>query len=612
MTTACDAARAVTSPIEFDGKTSDVQEGFHAVSQATVPELIKRRADGQPDDTAYTFYDYESDPAGAPESITWSELRDRVLVVADELLRYGSPGDRAVVLAPQSLDYVVGFLGAIQAGFIAIPLSVPQPGQHDERVSGAMADSTPVAVLTTSAVVDEVRTYIQAQSGQRPPRVIEVDALDYFSAVNPVAQSAVVDAHPKIAYLQYTSGSTRRPAGVAMTHANVAANLEQAFPDYLEALGGLSPRELTVVSWAPFYHDMGMIVGIFIPLYCGCSAVLMSPVSFLQKPVRWLQHIAANPNVFTAGPNFAYEVVLARTSDADMAGLDLSRAAVLINGAERVRGSTVRRFNERFGKFGLPDSAMRTTWGMAEATVYVASSPGGRPPTEVRFDTEKLAAGRAEVCASGGSELVSHGPPRSCDFRIVDPETRVEKPAGEVGEVWVHGPAVAAGYWHNPELTEQVFNGRLAEGSPTGPWLRSGDLAVMFDGEVYIIGRMKDLLIVDGRNHYPDDIEATVAAVTGGRVVAISTQTGAIRDGASEQLVVIAELKAQGGSAVDELLRTVKTQVTATISKAHGVRVADLVLVGPGSIPVTTSGKVRRSSTSERYQQGQFSRLDAT
>jgi len=566
------------------------------MTETTIPELVDRRADEQPDDTAFTFYDYEADPAGVAESLTWSELRDRVDLVAEQLAKLGAPGERAVVLAPQGLDYIVGFLGAIRAGFIAVPLSVPQPGQHDERVAAAMGDSTPVAVLTTSAVVEAVRKYTQAQSSQRPPKVIEIDALDFFSpAKPPVLQDA-----PKIAYLQYTSGSTRRPAGVSMTHANITANLDQAFPDYLGPLG-IPPRELTVVSWAPFYHDMGMIVGVFIPLYSGCPAVLMSPVSFLQKPVRWLHHLATNDNAFTAGPNFAYDVVMARTSDEDMAGLDLSRVAVMINGAERVRGSTVRRFNERFSRFGLPDSAIRTTWGMAEATVYVASSPGGRPPAEVRFDIDKLTAGRAEMCAEGGSELVSHGPPRACDFRIVDPETRVEKPAGEVGEVWVHGPQVAAGYWRNPELTEQVFNGQLAEGTPTGPWLKSGDLAVMFDSELYIIGRMKDLLIVDGRNHYPDDVEVTVAKLTGGRVAAIS-----IPDATGEQLVVVAELKTKDS----EALHNLEPEVKAAISKAHGVRVADLVLVGPSSIPVTTSGKVRRSASRERYRSGDFRRLD--
>lgn len=566
----------------------------------TIPELIDQRAQRQPDDVAYTFVDYEADPAGFAESITWSELRSRVEVVAGHLAKVGSPGDRAVVLAPQGLDYIVGFLGAIRAGMIAVPLSVPQPGQHDERVAGAMADSTPVAVLTTSAVVDEIRHYTQAQQSQaqRSPRVIEIDTLDFVSPATPAA----VESAPKIAYLQYTSGSTRRPAGVSVTHGNVTANLDQAFADYLEHLGGVTPRDLTVVSWAPFYHDMGMVVGVLIPLYSGCPAVLMSPVAFLQKPVRWMAHLAAHDNAFTAGPNFAYEVVMARTSDEELAGLDFSRVAVMINGAERVRGSTVRRFKERFAPFGLHESALRTTWGMAEATVYVASSPGGRLPAVVRFDTEKLAAGRAEVCESGGSELVSHGPARACEFRIVDPRTREELPHGEVGEVWVRGPQVAAGYWHNPELTDQVFNGQLAQGTPQGPWLKTGDLAVMVDGELFIIGRMKDLLIVDGRNHYPDDIEVTVGNITGGRVAAISTP-GTL----GEQLVVVAEVKAKNS----EILRNIKPKVTAAISKAHGVRVADLVLVGSSSIPVTTSGKVRRSASAERYRRGEFTRLDA-
>lgn len=572
------------------------------MNQTTISEQIDRRADEQPNDPAYTYMDYESDPAGVADSLTWSEVRDRADVVAEQLAKLGPPGERVVVLAPQGVDYIVGFLGAIRAGFIAVPLSVPQPGQHDERVAGAMGDSTPVAVLTTSAVVDEVRSYTQAYAsqhahGQRPPKVIEIDALDFFTPATP----PVVDNAPKIAYLQYTSGSTRRPAGVSISHANVAANLEQAFTDYLEHLGGMSPRELTVVCWAPFYHDMGMVVGILIPLYSGCPAVIMTPVSFLQKPLRWLQHLSDNPNAFTAGPNFAYDVVMSRTSDEELAGLDLSRVAVMINGAERVRGGTVRRFSERMGRFGLPHSAVRTTWGMAEATVYVASNRAGELPRQVRFDTDTLTAGRAELCAEGGSELVSHGAPRACDFRIVDPETRVEKAPGEVGEVWVNGGQVSAGYWRNPELTEQVLNGQLAEGEPKGPWLRSGDLAVMFDGELYIIGRMKDLLIVDGRNHYPDDIEATVAKLTGGRVAAIS-----VADGAEERLVVVAETKAKD----TELLRSLKPQVTAAISKAHGVRVSDLVLVGGSSIPVTTSGKVRRSASAECYRSGKFRRLD--
>ena len=569
------------------------------VSQTTIPGLIELRADEQPDDTAYTFVDYESDPAGVAESLTWSELRDRVEVVAGALAKLGAPGERALVVAPQGLEYVVGFLGAIRAGFIAVPLSVPQPGQHDDRIVSVLQDCSPVAVLTTSAIVDDVRTYAQAQTTQRQPRVIEVDALDFDSPAKPPA----VEAYPKVAYLQYTSGSTRAPAGVEITHRNAIVNIDQCVTEYFEHLDGM-PEDLTIMCWAPLYHDMGLILGVFFPLCTGRPGVLMSPVAFMQKPVRWIQQMAAHPSVITAGPNFAFDVAARRCADADLEGLDLSQVLVMINGGERVHASTVRRFAERFGPFRLTDSSMRPTLGMAEAAVFVVTSAGGRPPTMVRFDTEKLAAGHAEVCAEGGTELVTAGTPRTCELRVVDPETLLEKPAGAVGELWMQGDQVGAGYWRNPEATEKTFNGQLAqttEGTPGGRWLRTGDLAVMFEGELFIIGRLKDLLIVDGRNHYPDDIEATVAGVSGGRVAAV-----AVTEDTTEKLIVIAEVKESDPAR----LAAMKQLVTAAVSRDHGVRVADAMFVGPRSLPITTSGKVRRKSSLQLYQSGQFNRVD--
>ena len=569
------------------------------VSQITIPELVELRADEQPDDTAYTFVDYESDPAGVAESLTWSELRDRVDVVAEALGKLGSPGERALVVAPQGLEYVIGFLGAIRAGFIAVPLSVPQPGQHDDRIVSVLQDCAPVAVLTTSAIVDDVRQYAQAQTGQRQPRVIEVDALDFDSPAKP----PVVQAYPKVAYLQYTSGSTRAPAGVEITHKNAIVNIDQAITEYFEDFGGHAPADMTVVSWAPLYHDMGLILGVFCPLYTGRPGVLMSQLAFMQKPVRWIQQMAAHTSVFTAGPNFAFDVAAGRCADADLEGLDLSRVLVMINGGERVHGSTVRRFAERFGPLGLSDASMRPTLGMAEAAVFVVTSAGGRPPTMVRFDTEKLAAGHAEVCEAGGTELVTAGTPRTCELRVVDPKTLLEKPAGEVGELWMQGDQVGAGYWRNPEATERTFNGQLAqtsEGTPGGRWLRTGDLAVMFEGEVFIIGRLKDLLIVDGRNHYPDDIEATVAEVTGGRVAAV-----AITEDTTEKLIVIAEVKESD----PDRLAAMGQHVTAAVSRDHGVRVSDAMFVGPRSLPITTSGKVRRKSSLQLYKADKFSRV---
>lgn len=579
------------------GPTSTKTESLDCsvIADFSIPALLERRASQQPDAIAYTFVDYATDPAGETESLTWSELHDRVTAIAGHLGRHGSPGDRAVVLAPQGLEYIVGFLGAIEAGFIAVPLPVPQPGQHDDRVVGALLDSNPAAVLTTSELADDIRSYVREKFGQRLPRVVEIDAVEFDGRGAATAAPPVT----KTAYLQYTSGSTRQPAGVAMSHRNITANLEQVFADYLEHVD-IDPTDLTVVSWAPLYHDMGLVLGVFVPLATGCPAVLMAPVAFMQKPARWMQNLAAHRNAFTAAPNFAYELALTRTSDEDMAGRDLSGVVVMINGAERVLPSTVGRFNDRFASFGLPDSALRTTYGLAEATVYVVSSEGGKPPRTVRFDSDTLNAGRAEQCLLGGVELVTAGVPRSSEVRIVDRDSGREVPDGVLGEIWVHGDQVASGYWRNPELRANTFGGELSDptpGTPRGPWLRTGDLGVLHDGDLFMIGRIKDLLIVDGRNHYPDDIETTVRAVTGGRVAAV-----AIPEESGEKLVVVAEVKDPGGEQSD----AIGQQVTAAVSSAHGVRVGELVLAPPGSIPVTTSGKVQRSACAERYRSGRF------
>jgi long chain fatty acid CoA FadD26 len=577
-----------------------------------ISELLKNRAEQRGDETAYTFLDFDVDPAGFAETVTWSELYDRIQAVAARLLECGVPGDRAAILAPQSMDYIVAFYGAIHAGFIAVPLPVPFPGGLDERVVGALRDSAPTALLTTSAAAADVARYAGGQGGGPAPEVIEIDALDPVSAPVPIGgtpDSSVSDS--ATAYLQYTSGSTRAPAGVVLTHKNVIRNLEQIVSDYTEHIGGVAPDAATVVSWLPFYHDMGLVKGVLIPLIASRPAVLMSPMAFLQKPARWMQQLAMNPGAFTASPNFGFDLAVRRTSDADMDGLDLSSVIGIISGAERVHPTTLHRFSERFASFGLDASTVRSSYGLAEATVYVVASLGGKVSTEARFDSAKLAAGQVEVCSTGGSELVGCGVPRSSDVRIVDPETSTELPAGQVGEIWVHGDQVSPGYWRNPELTARTFGGQLAspsEGTPAGPWLRTGDLGAIFDDELYIIGRIKDLLIVDGRNHYPEDIELTVSEITIGRVAAVS-----VPDDTTEKLVVVAEVKPPAGSPEEaaEKLRDIKRRVVTAVKNTHGVRVGDLVLVAAGSLPITTSGKVRRSSCGQMYSAGEFSRLDA-
>lgn len=572
----------------------------------SLPALLLRRATEQPDAPAYIFMDPEVTGTGEAETLTWGELYRKSLVLAAELRLHGAPGDRVGILAPQGLDYIVSFLGALQAGFIAVPLSVPQFGVHDQRVASALEDSMPVALLTTSSAVADVNKYASGQGGRPAPAVIEVDLLDFD-------ETRVVDTtdHSRSgpAYLQYTSGSTRTAAGVIVSHRNVTANVEQIMLDYFGTTE--LPDETTVVSWLPFFHDLGLIMGVCSPLVTGRKAVLMSPLAFLLKPASWIQLMAKHPHCFSGAPNFAFELAARRTSDADMEGLDLSRVHVILSGAERVHSATVNRFVARFAKFGLKDRVVQPSYGLAEATLYVATPEVNDPVRTAHFDLEQLAAGVALRCEAGqeaSTELVTYGPPRAYPVRIVEPETGIEKPEGSIGEIWVRGDNVALGYWQKPELTATVFRAQINQpspGTPAGPWLRTGDLGALSEGELFIMGRLKDLLIVDGRNHYPDDIEATIREITGGRVAAI-----AVEDDSSENLVAIVELKPAGADEQDSQLTSVSRAVKTAIWKEHSLRVGDLVLVSPGSIPITTSGKIRRSSCADLYRDGEFNRLD--
>jgi long-chain fatty acid adenylyltransferase FadD28 len=578
------------------------------VVETSILALLRERASLQPDDTVFTFIDFEQDWAGVAESLTWSQLYRRTLNVADALRRCGSTGDRALISAPQGLDYIVAFLGTMQAGQIAVPLSVPLGGGSDERVSSVLGDASPSIILTTSPVAGTVAEYVKTQPGASAPSVVEVDLLDLDA---PTRSGAGFEDLLSTAYLQYTSGSTRQPAGVMMSHRNVLANFEQATSDYFAHYGKVAPPDTTLVSWLPFYHDMGLYVGICAPILLGVPAVLMSPVAFLQRPARWMQLLASNSKCYTAAPNFAFELAARKTSDDDMAGLDLSDVLAITIGSERVNPATLQRFTQRFARFNMCEAVIRPSYGLAEATVYVATSTAAQPPAVVRFDSEKLSAGNAERYESGGgTPLVSYGMPRSPMVRIVDPETRIECPAETVGEIWVHGDNVAMGYWQKPHETEDTFGGRLvvpSAGTPEGPWLRTGDSGFFFDDELFIIGRIKDLLIVYGRNHSPDDIEATIQEITRGRCAAI-----AVPDEGTEQLVVIIEVRKRGESheeAADQLT-VIKREVTSAISNSHGLSVADLVLVAPGSIPITTSGKIRRAACVEQYRHRQFARLE--
>ncbi len=452
-----------------------------SVVESSIPTVMRERASLQPDERAFTYIDYDHEWEGVEESLTWSQLYRRTLNLADQLRQNASPGDRAVILAPQGLDYIVSFLASLQAGIIAVPLSVPGGGAHDERTISVMADTSPAIVLTASSIVDNVAEYAQPRPGGKAPAIIEVDLLDLDSrqrSRGPGSRAAAND-RPDILYLQYTSGSTRTPAGVSISNRNLFANFEQIMTAYYGVYGKVAPAGSTVVSWLPFYHDMGFFLGMILPVLAGIPAKLTSPIGFLQRPARWMQMLASNTLSFSAAPNFAYDIATRKTSDEDMAGFDLGNVHGILNGSERVQPVTVKRFLDRFAPFNLAPSVVRPSYGMAETVVYIATRHLGEPPKIVSFDAEKLPDGQA-VPSDGENvtPLVSYGVPDVL-ARIVDPDTGDECPSGTVGEIWLHGENIADGYWKKPDdVNARTFGATIVNpsaGTPEGPWLRTGD-----------------------------------------------------------------------------------------------------------------------------------------
>jgi fatty acid CoA ligase FadD21 len=579
------------------------------MSQSSILSMLHGRASMRPDDVAFTFTDYEEDWAGVPESLTWSQLSRRTLNVARELDLHGSVGDRAVILAPQSLDYIAAFLGSMQAGLIAVPLPLPHRGSTHDPVSAILADTSPSVVLTTSAVADEITEYVDPARLEAVPKIVELDSMNLDVDGGTSVRTADL---PSTAYLQYSSGSTRLPTGVMVSHRNLQVNFEQLMRGFFADAGLVAPSDTTMVSWLPFYHDMGLVLGVCAPILNGHRVELTSPISFLERPARWVRALAGNTHAWSAAPNFAFDLAARKTTDSDLAGLDLGGVLGIISGAERVEPATLERFVDRFAHFNFRDHMVRPSYGLAEATVFVATGTWSESSPAVHFDVGELSAGRAQRCAAGtGTALVKYKVPQSPTVRIVDCDTHRECTPGLVGEIWVHGANVADGYWRKPPEEQRCFGAMLVDpspGTPDEPWLRTGDLGFIDEGELFIVGRIKDLLIIRGRNYYPEDIEVTVQEITRGRVAAISVPLDS-----TENLVTIIELKKRGDSTEQAMrwLSGVKSDVISAISNAHGLSVGDLVLVPPGSIPTTTSGKIRRAACVEQYRQDQFTRLDA-
>ncbi|UXA20482.1 AMP-binding protein [Mycobacterium sp. SMC-4] len=579
------------------------------MNESSILSMLHGRARLRPDDVAFVYTEYSADPTGVAESVTWSQLSRRTLNAAREFRNHGSIGDRAMILAPQGMDYIVSFLGAMQAGLIAVPLPLPNRGSSLDRVSAVFDDTDPALVLTTSAVAEDVGDYVDQSRMVIAPKILEVDVLNLDTDTAAGVDFSATE-YPSTAYLQYSSGSTRRPTGVMISHRNLQVNFEQLMAGLIGRRSADLAFEATIVSWLPFYHDMGLVLGVCAPILSGHRGVLSSPVAFLEHPARWVRDLAQHPHAFSAAPNFAFGLAARKTSDRDLDGLDLGGVLGIINGAERVEPATLERFADRFAHFNFREDMLRPSYGLAEATVFVAAGTWNESAA-VDFDADELSAGRVARCPSGtGTALVTYKVPTAPVVRIVDVDSNRECPPDVVGEIWVHGDNVAAGYWSRPPEDQQCFGATLADpspGTPEGPWLRTGDLGFIWGGDLFIVGRIKDMLIIRGRNYYPEDIEATVQEITRGRVAAISVPVSS-----TEKLVTVVELKKR--TDIDDptaWLAQVRSDVTSAISNAHGLNAGDVVLVPPGSIPTTTSGKIRRVATAEHYRQDQLVRLDA-
>jgi len=570
------------------------------------------------DAIAYRYLDYTQHADGKVINLTWTGLGARLRAVAARLQQVTSGGDRVAILAPQGIDYIIGFFAAIKAGNIAVPLFAPELPGHVERLDAVLGDAQPAVLLTTAAAGAAVQEFVRSLPRSRRPRVIAIDEIpDSVGATFAPVHLDIDD----IAYLQYTSGSTRAPVGVEITHRAVGTNVLQM------VISTGMDWDIHSVSWLPLYHDMGLLMILCVAVF-GTQVTLMSPIAFVRRPQRWIRQLAAESRhgrTFAAAPNFAFELAVERGLPDAGQDLDLSNVVSLINGSEPVSIDSIAKFNAAFAPYGLPSTAVKPSYGMAEATLFVSTIDPAAGATVIYLDRDQLGAGhavRVSPDALNAIAQVSCGRiARSQWGVIVNPDTEAELSDGEVGEIWLHGDNIGRGYWARPEETERVFGNKLqcrlpvrshADGAPSeATWLRTGDLGVYLDGELYITGRIKDLIIVDGRNHYPQDIEATTAeassAVRSGYVAAFSVPAnqmpGASADEAGERLVIVAE-RAAGAGRAD--LQPVVDAIRAAVSRRHSLPVSDVLLVAAGVIPRTTSGKLARRACRAQYLNGEL------
>ena len=571
----------------------------------TIVDLLRQRAAYRPHDRAFTFLvDGEHDEL----NVTYAELDRKARAVGAWLIDRGMTGKRALLLYPSGLDFIAAFMGCLYGGAIAVPAYPPRKNRSVERIEAIAADADAAVALTTRDVVDRLENL-----GATAPS-LEHLAWQVDSELDPVWADRWdrpdIDGDT-LAFLQYTSGSTGTPKGVMLSHENLLHNslrIMQAFE---------ITRSQSGVFWLPSFHDMGLIGGILVPLYGGKFNVLMSPVAFLQKPLRWLQAISRYRATISGGPNFAYELCVRKTTPEQRAALDLSSWSLAFNGAEPVRAETIEAFCEAFAVSGFRREAFYPCYGLAESTLMVTGGMKFEPPVIRSFDSASIETGAAVGLpdTTAGRRMVGSG--RELDGQdvlIVDPQTCEPLPPGRVGEIWVSGPSVAQGYWNRPEETQATFGAMLAEPHPAapgksvakwrpnpGPYLRTGDLGFFDNGELFVTGRLKDLIIIRGRNHYPQDLEQTVELASP-LVRAGSLAAFAVDVDDRERVVIVAEL--ERGRRNPAEITAAFDSIRSRLAREHEVAAEGIVFVRPNSVPKTSSGKIQRHACRRQFLDG--------
>ncbi|MCA1457879.1 fatty acyl-AMP ligase [Bradyrhizobium sp. BRP22] len=561
--------------------------------------LLAKRAETQPDARAYIFL---SDRGAEEAVLTFRELHNAARALAVRLGEVTRPGDRAMLVFPPGLEFVVAFFGCLIARVIAVPMMMPRRQGARDSSAAIMANCEPAIALTSSAFA--LRGDLQERFSREGLQWL---AVDLGTAPAQAAADLPLPTRDDIAFLQYTSGSTSEPKGVAVSHGNLLANLEM-----IRISLGNTERS-TYVNWVPLYHDMGLILNTLEALYVGALCVLMAPNAFTQRPLNWLRAISDYRAEVACCPNFGYDLCVSRYRAEQMEGVDLSSWKIALNGAEPVHAETIRQFIETFAGHGFDSRATFPAYGMAEATLLISGGSRGAGHLTRDVSRAALQAHRVEAPADATDSQTLVGCGRALEgerIAIVDPDSCARLPVDQVGEVWVNGANVAGTYWNNPEATKAGLHARIAGDDDGASWLRTGDLGFLDStGELFITGRIKDLIIVRGINHYPQDIERTVQAAHSALRANCGAAFSVNDEHGDETLVVVQEVERTERNRIDgaEMKGLIREHVTGQ----HELFTRHIVLIRPGTLPKTTSGKIQRSLARRLWSEGRFEDLAA-